>query len=489
MNDVVHGNTAEDALTQRGDDLIAVFEGGANEPAQCAAVFLGDDDVVRDVDETARQVTGVGRLQGGVGQTLAGTVRRDEVFEHRHTLFEVRENRVFDDLRTFGTGFLRLGHQTTHTSQLGDLVSRTTGSGVEHHEHSIEALVGFGHLFHEGLLQIGVNVRPRIDDLIVALVVGDETHVVVHRDLLDLLVTALNDVGFFLRDDDVVKVERKSALVGHTIAEVLDAVEELAGACHADGLDDAGNDVAQRLFRYDRVDKAHFGGHDLIDDDTADGGFDNALHLGSALVDVIDHHLDGGVNLHPALVERDDGFLGAIEREALALRAGTELGDVIKTEHHVLRRHRDGRAVGRIEDVVALEHEHLCLEDGLIAQGQVNGHLVAVEVGVERRTCQRVELDGLAFDELGLESLDTKTVKRRGAVEEHGVAFHHVFEDVPDDGFATVDNLLGALDRLDDAALDELADDEGLIELGGHQFRQTTLAHLQLRADHDDGTG
>ena len=489
MDDVVHGNAAKDALTQRGDNLVAVFEGSADQSAQCAAVFFGDDDVVRDVDETAGQVTGVGRLQGGVGQTLAGTVRRDEVFEHRHALLEVRENRVFDDLRTFGSGFLRLGHQTTHTGQLGNLVGRTTGARVKHHEDGVETLVGLGHLLHEGLLQVGVDVCPRIDDLVITLVVGDETHVIVHRDLLNLLVTALDDVYFLFRDDDVVQVERQTALVGHAVAEVLDTVEEFAGTGHADRLDDAGNNVAQGLLRYNRIDKAHFGRHDLIDYDTPDRGLDNTLHLGAVLVDVIDQHLYRSVNLHPVLVECDDSLLWAIEREALALRAGTELGDVIQAEHHVLRRHRDGRAIGRIEDVVALEHKHLRLEDGLVAQRQVDSHLVAVEVGVERRTCQRVELDGLAFDELGLEGLDTETVKRRGTVEKHRVAFHHVFKDVPDDGFATIDNLLGALDRLDDAALYELADDEGLVELSGHQLRQTALAHLQFGTDHDDRTG
>ena len=116
-------------------------------------------------------------------------------------------------------------------------------------------------------------------------------------------------------------------------------------------------------------------------------------------------------------------------------------------------------------------------------------HLVAVEVGVERGTCQRVQLNGLALDHAGLERLDTQTVKCRGTVEEHGVTFHHVFEDVPYNSFLAVDNLFGRFDGLDDAALDELADDEGLVKLGCHVFGQTALVHLQLGADHDNRTG
>jgi hypothetical protein len=42
----------------------------------------------------------------------------------------------------------------------------------------------------------------------------------------------------------------------------------------------------------------------------------------------------------------------------------------------------------------------------------VHGHLVAVEVRVERGTDERVELDGLALDELRFERLDAETVQR-----------------------------------------------------------------------------
>ena len=69
------------------------------------------------------------------------------------------------------------------------------------------------------------------------------------------------------------------------------------------------------------------------------------------------------------------------------------------------------------------------------------------------------------------------------------MAFHDVLQDIPNDGFLAIHDLLGALDGLDDAALDELADDEGLVELGGHQLGNAALVHLQLRTYHDHGTG
>ena len=118
----------------------------------------------------------------------------------------------------------------------------------------------------------------------------------------------------------------------------------------------------------------------------------------------------------------------------------------------------------------------------------MNSHLVTVEVGVERSTSQRVQLNSFTLDKLGLESLDTQTVQCRSTVEQYRMAFHHVLKDIPDNGLATVNNLLGALHRLHDATLNQLANDERLIQLGSHQLRQTTLAHLQFRTYNDNRT-
>ena len=74
-----------------------------------AAVELGDDGVLRDVDETARQVTGVRRLERGIREALTSAVGRDEVLENRETFAEVRGDRRLDD---FARG---LGHEAAHT--------------------------------------------------------------------------------------------------------------------------------------------------------------------------------------------------------------------------------------------------------------------------------------------------------------------------------------------------------------------------------------
>ncbi len=149
-----------------------------------------------------------------------------------------------------------------------------------------------------------------------------------------------------------------------------------------------------------------------------------------------------------------------------------------------------GTAIGRPwagrQDVVGREHQDARLGLGLDRQRQVHGHLVAVEVGVEGGADQRVDLDGLALDEHGLEGLDAQAVQRRGAVEQHRVLPDDLLEHVPHLGDHRVHQLLGGLDVLDLLALDEPAHDERLEELERHQLGQPALVQAQLRAGHDD---
>ena len=55
-----------------------------------AAVLLAHDDVLCHVDESTGEVTGVGRVRGGVDEALTSAVRRDEVLERQQALTEVR---------------------------------------------------------------------------------------------------------------------------------------------------------------------------------------------------------------------------------------------------------------------------------------------------------------------------------------------------------------------------------------------------------------
>ena len=119
--------------------------------------------------------------------------------------------------------------------------------------------------------------------------------------------------------------------------------------------------------------------------------------------------------------------------------------------------------------------------------GKVDRHLVAVEVGVVRGADERMQVDGLAFDEHRLEGLNAEAMQRRRAIEQHRMLANHFVEHVPDLGTHALDHALRALDVMRLLTVHELLHHERLEELERHLFGQAALVQLEVRADDDDG--
>ena len=92
------------------------------------AVRLTDDQILGYVYQTSGQVTRVSGTQSRIGQTLTGSMGGDEVLQYVQTFTEVGLDRKLDGM----TG--GIGHQSSHTGQLLDLLIRASGTGVSHHE-------------------------------------------------------------------------------------------------------------------------------------------------------------------------------------------------------------------------------------------------------------------------------------------------------------------------------------------------------------------
>ena len=163
-------------------------------------------------------------------------------------------------------------------------------------------------------------------------------------------------------------------------------------------------------------------------------------------------------------------------------------GRVVQTQHDILRRHDRRIAVRREQDVVRRQHQRARFHLRFERQRHVHGHLVTVEVGVERRANERVQLDRLTFDQHRLESLNTKTVQRRRTVQHDRMFANDFFQDVPHHRRLVLDHLLRSLDGGSDTHHFELVEDERLEQFERHQLRQTALMELQRRADHDHRT-
>src|ERR1035441_4728855 len=105
----------------------------------------------------------------------------------------------------------------------------------------------------------------------------------------------------------------------------------------------------------------------IVPDHAADGGFHvlldelDRLRVQHVLVVEGMHQvddaaripqLDGGERFDFAHFEGDQNVVGGSEGTALALGAGTRLGQVVQAQNHVLGRNSDGAAVGGRKDVV-----------------------------------------------------------------------------------------------------------------------------------------
>ena len=170
------------------------------------------------------------------------------------------------------------------------------------------------------------------------------------------------------------------------------------------------------------------------------------------------------------------------------LRALLGLGQVVESEHHVLRGHGDRLARRGRQNIVRGQHQHAGFNLRLRRQRNVHGHLIAVEVGVERGADQRVNLDGLALDQHRLEGLNAQAVQRWSAVQQHRVVLDDFLEDVPHHRLLHLHHLLGLLDGGALAGLLQAVIDEGLEQLERHLLGQAALVQLQLRTDHDHRT-
>src|SRR5439155_11872885 len=105
--------------------------------------------------------------------------------------------------------------------------------------------------------------------------------------------------------------------------------------------------------------------------------------------------------------------------------------------------------------------------------------LIAVEVSVEGRADQRMDLDCAALDQDRLECLNTQTVERRRAVEQDRMVLDDLFEDIPDLGSDALEDAFGRFDVVGESLFNELAHDERLEQFKRHALGQTALVELQ----------
>ena len=488
IDDVVQGRAAENALAQRLDDVAAFDDGAHGQTFGRAAIDMGDDAVLRHVDQTTGQVARVRRLERRVGQALARAMGRVEVLEHGEAFLEVRDNRRFDDLAR------RLGHQTAHAGKLLHLRRRTAGARMRHHVDGVHrlALLGRGDALHHLVRHLVGAARPGVDHLVVLFALSDQAVHVLLLELLDHGLGVADQCFLGRRNDQVVLAEGNARAAGLSEAQRHQAIGEdhrlLLAAMAIDHVDD----VLHVLLRKQAVDqrKLHVAmtRQNFRQQHAAGRRLDDPDHRVAIGIDRVQARLDLGVHAEYAGVQGVLDFADVREHHALARLVLTLHRDVVQAEHNVLRRHDDRLPVGRAEDVVGRHHQHAGLELRLERQRHVHRHLVAVEVGVEGGADQRMQLDRLAFDQDWFERLNAEAMQGWRAVQQHRMLANDLFQDVPDFRTLLLDHALGGLDGVGHGVGLQPRVDEWLEQLQRHLFRQAALVQLELGTDHDHRT-
>ena len=352
---------------------------------------------------------------------------------------------------------------------------------------------------------------PLLDHGLVALLLGDQARVVLVLDLADLALVAVEDLVLLRRDHHVVLRDRDAGLAGEVEAQVLERVEHERRGVRAVQLHEALDHVGHVALLERPVDeRRRWPGRSCSSRTSSSARSMRSLKMiRPTVVSTCSSAwrrrysarscsltLPARTRARPPAPSGTragaspcffSSHLPAWSRvlALLELLVVGPVGQVVGAQHHVLGGRGERLAVRRREDVVGRQHQDPRLGLGLGGQRHVHGHLVAVEVRVERVADQRVHLDRLALDQHRLEGLEAEAVERRRAVEQHRVLLDDLLEHVPDLGDHRVDHLLGRLDVLHRLALDEPGHDERLEQLEGHQLGQARLVDAQAGAGDD----
>src|SRR5260370_16664421 len=118
---------------------------------------------------------------------------------------------------------------------------------------------------------------------------------------------------------------------------------------------------------------------------------------------------------------------------------------------------------------------------GLLRERHMHRHLVTVEVGIEGRADQGMELNGASFNQHRFKSLNTQAMQRRSTVQQNRVILDDLFEHIPHLWLYPLYKAFRALDIVRDVLLYQPAHHERLYQFPTPPPAQSPLLPLQSR--------
>src|SRR5210317_151584 len=340
VDNIFESSTPQNTIAQRLDNFTALDQGADIDAVQSTAIVFHNDCVLSNVNQTTGEVTRVSCLKRCIGQTFTGTVSRDEVLQNRKTFTEVCGNWCFDDRA------VRLGHQTTHSGQLTNLLVATTSTGVSHHVNRVKGrnlnLFTFWRS-HRLYRQFGKHrlgdifgtLGPDIDDLIVTLAVGDQTFRVLFLYLRDFINSSGKIFLFVLGDHHIVKTDGNTCDRRELEAGLLKLIGQDYGLLVTGKTEAQVNKLTNLLLVHDAVycRERNRCMHNLAQQNPANRGFNDFRFFTS---DRFDTNLDLGLQIDLCGVVSHTDLFRRRENHILALGKNPFTSHVVETENHIL---------------------------------------------------------------------------------------------------------------------------------------------------------
>ena len=410
VNCVMEQISALKALCKRLQNVVSILNIGDGKTLFRTAVVLTDDNILRNIDQTAGKITRVSCTQSSICKSFTRTARRNKVFKYVKTLTVVGTDRYFDNLTR------RIRYKSAHTRKLSYLAHRTARAGVRHHEYRVE-------LVKVALQRIGNilgRLVPYFYNMAAALVVAYKTASVIAAYQINLCLGACKYFLFRRRDYRVDNRNGDSALGGVLKACRLNIIKNYSGfACsvHCNATVDnftellfadlvlnniviALNNIGVGIFNGIRpfeikhmsgvgsVNKAQILRNRLIEDYKADRTPNKTV-----LTLIVGHtHSYRRVQTDNTVVISHYRLVFISEYLVCALFVGLNKSEVVRAEYHILRRNGNRLTVGRLQEVVCRKHKETGLCLCLCRERNMNSHLVAVKVGIVCCTNERVQL-------------------------------------------------------------------------------------------------
>ena len=359
----------------------------------CSAIVFTDNHFLRNVYQTTGQVTGVSCSQSGISQTFTSTTRGNKVFQNVQAFTIVCTNRNFDG----STG--GIGNQTTHTGKLTNLTHGTTGAGICHHKDWIVTV----QIFLKCFCNIVCCFFPCLQNHVVTLCIGQQTHIEFICDFINLLLCFCNQL-FFRRWNGSITYSNGNCTSGGIFIALCFYLIQNFGCFGSTVYFNTFVDNSTKLFftcqeadfiikhgiRIRTVHIAQILRNWTVEDNTSHGGiyqFGNRFSIyfhGTA-------YFNFCMEAHCLCIVCHQSFIFISEDFAFTRLAVFFQSQIIGAQNHVLCRNCNRASVGRFQQVACCQHQEtsFCLCFG--RQRNVNCHLVTVEVSVISSTHKRMQ--------------------------------------------------------------------------------------------------